>query len=114
MTAEGAAPSPLFTQLCRLLTEPLLLVSVAGVVVDSSASARSLLGLGPEALHGRQLGALGVEEPERVAGYLRLCARSVEPLPGALMFRLDSGAQVRRGCRGARLEPGGPGQPPRV
>ena len=113
--AEGPALPPLFTQLCRLLSEPLLLVSADGVVLGSSATARSLLGLREVELHGRRLVELGgVEAPERVAGYLRLCARSLEPLPGSLTLRLASGEQVRRGCRGARLEPGGSGQPPLV
>ncbi|HEX8436251.1 HAMP domain-containing sensor histidine kinase [Archangium sp.] len=112
--AEGPPVPPLFTQLCRLLSEPLLLVSVEGVVMGSSAAARSLLGSQEAGLHGRRLVELGVEFPERVAGYLRLCARSLEPLPGSLTLRLASGEQVRRNCRGARLEPGGTGQPPLV
>ncbi|WNG46178.1 PAS domain S-box protein [Archangium minus] len=101
----GAAGSPaeLFSLLSRLLPEPLLLVTMRGKVVDSNVSSRELLGLQASALHGRQLTEFTEEAPERVSGFLQLCARSTEPLPGGLTLKSPSGSTVRRGCHGARL-----------
>jgi PAS domain S-box-containing protein len=105
--SADAAPLPeLFTHLSRLLREPLLLVSVEGTLLGSNASARTLLGREGAALHGQPLGSLTEETSQQgVADFLHRCARSLQPLPGALMLRLASGELVRRGCQGARLSP---------
>jgi PAS domain S-box-containing protein len=101
-----APPLPaLFSHLSRLLPEPLLLVSIEGALLGTNASARTLLGRQAAELHGQPLGALSAEDPERLTAFLRRCARSMEPLPGALTLRLASGEQVRRKCQGARLSP---------
>ena len=106
MSADAAPLPELFTHLSRLLREPLLLVSVEGTLLGSNASARTLLGREEAALHGQPLDTLTEQaSQEAVAGFLRRCARSLEPLPGALTLRLASGERVRRGCQGARLSP---------
>lgn len=104
MSADAPPLPELFTHLSRLLREPLLLVSVEGTLLGSNASARTLLGREGVALHGQPLGTLTEESSqEGMAHFLRRCARSLEPLPGALTLRLASGELVRRGCQGARL-----------
>jgi nitrogen-specific signal transduction histidine kinase len=90
--SADAPPAPaLFSHLSRLLSEPLLLVSVEGTLLGTNASARTLLGQQAAELHGHPLGALSAEAPEQLAGFLRRCARSLEPLPGVLTLRLASG-----------------------
>ncbi|HYI02177.1 PAS domain-containing sensor histidine kinase, partial [Hyalangium sp.] len=96
-------PAELFVHLSRLLPEPLLLVTAEGRVVDSSPAARALLGLQGPALHGRPLADFVAEEPERVASFLRMCARIVDPLPGGFTLKTAPGGPMRRGCQGARL-----------
>jgi signal transduction histidine kinase len=104
--AAGQTPE-LFTQLARLLPEPLLLVSLEGVLVACNAAAAALLGQPAASLPGRPLTEWVVDPPEQLLGLLRRAARSLEPLPGALLLQLASGQRVRRSCHGARLEPGG-------
>ena len=109
MSADAVPLPELFTHLSRLLREPLLLVSVEGTLLGGNASARTLLGRDGAALHGQPLSALTeASSQEGLADFLRRCARSLEPLPGALMLRLPSGELVRRGCQGARLSPADP------
>ncbi|WP_257462588.1 hybrid sensor histidine kinase/response regulator [Archangium lipolyticum] len=109
-----ASPAELFSHLVRLLPEPLLLVTAGGRVVDSSPSARELLGLQASMLHGRPLAEFTEEAPERVGDYLRICARTTEPLPGGFTLKPRSGKGGRRGCHGARLGLAGESREPWV
>jgi PAS domain S-box-containing protein len=86
----------------RALPEPALLLSGEGTVLASNREAQQTLGLPAATLHGQRLAAL-VQEPERLEDYVRLCVRSLEPLPGALAVIREGTRVSRFRCDGARL-----------
>lgn len=103
-----SAPLPdlerqLFEQLARHLPEALLAVSLNGTVLSASASAQRLLGHHPAALSGKELTILATDAPEKVEKYLRMCARTLSPLPGGLRLLSESGQAVSCRCLGALL-----------
>lgn len=103
------ATEQLFQELARHFSEPLLLVSSAGELLRASHEAQRLLALRADELKGRLLAELVVDAPEKMADYLRLCAQSMNPLPGAFRIRSGSGMEVSCRCRGALLVAPAPG-----
>lgn len=103
-----SAPLPdfeqqLFEQLSRHLSEPLLVVSPSGTILGVSASIEALLGHKAQELFGKDITALAKDAPEKVEEYLRLCARTLSPLPGGLRLLCASGREVACRCLGALL-----------
>jgi signal transduction histidine kinase len=103
------ATEQLFHELARHFSEPLLLVSSEGELLRASHEAQKLLALREDELQGRLLAELVVDAPEKLADYLRLCAQSMNPLPGAFRIRSGSGREVSCRCRGALLVAPAPG-----
>jgi signal transduction histidine kinase len=100
-----------FEALSRFVPEPLLLLSAAeGHVRLANRAARELLERDGPALEGLPLAELLSGGEEDARSYLRMCARSVQPLPGAVSLRRASGAPVSCRVKGALLLP--PGEQP--
>ena len=95
-----------FEALCRFISDPLLLLSAReGHVRRANRAARELLGLDSAVLEGMALEQLLSGDAEEARSYLRLCARGMQPLPGAVRLRHASGAPVACRVRGALLLP---------
>jgi PAS domain S-box-containing protein len=89
------------------LPELLVIVDADGViVVPNGRFARAFDGT-PKALAGRSLFDLLETPAERARAYLRLCAGTRQPLPGALVFRRSNGEPLECQCSGAALRPEG-------
>ena len=61
----------------------------------------------PEGLIGCSLFDLLETHQERAREYLRRCAGTMQPMPGALVFRRSNDAPLECQCSGAALRPGG-------
>ena len=61
----------------------------------------------PEGLIGRSFFDLLETDPEHVREYLRRCASTMQPTPGAVVFRRSNGEPLECQCSGAALRPGG-------
>lgn len=77
-----------FRRLLEFLQEPVFLVDGAGRVLRANAAAAALLGHDPV---GEPLAALAHDAPEALATYLRRCAGSGRPVPGALTLATPEG-----------------------
>jgi PAS domain S-box-containing protein len=89
-----------FGRFANLFQEPILLVSSAGhLCAANSAAAHSLV---PGARFNSDARLFDfIENPaEEVRSYLKLCARSVDPIPGKLTFRTTKLAQQAVRCSG--------------
>ncbi|HYO51482.1 PAS domain-containing sensor histidine kinase [Archangium sp.] len=86
----------------RALAEPSLVLSGDGAVLASNRAAQQALGLPATTLHTSRLAAL-VQQPERIEDYLRSCARSLDPIPGAFTVMRDGARVSHFRCDGARL-----------
>ncbi|WP_169732835.1 histidine kinase dimerization/phosphoacceptor domain -containing protein [Azospirillum halopraeferens] len=87
------------------LAEPVLLVTMDGVVTDANRAALEDSGLA--GAPAARLEDLCAGDGDRLAAFLDLCATSREPLPGALTLR-DGRAFRADGCV---LQPAAPGRP---
>lgn len=89
-----------FTRFANLFQEPILLVSGAGHLRAANSAAVRML------IPGARLDVDAllfdfIENPaEEVSSYLKLCSRSVDPLPGRLTFRTPRLAQPAVRCSG--------------
>lgn len=95
----------LFQHLARLSGEPLLGVSPEGDVVLSCLTANRLLGRSEQEVQSRLLTELAADPATKVQDYLRLCSRSLVPLPGALNILDADGRLVPCRCKAALLSP---------
>jgi PAS domain S-box-containing protein len=75
----------------ELVPEPALRTSIDGVIEMCNAAFAAQFGVPPARLSGRRLESLVVELPAEVGEYLRACARSEQPLAGALTLQIGSG-----------------------
>ena len=82
-----------FEQLADIFPEPALLVTRSGTVLAANRAVQEL-GWSVASLRGRPLVELTATEPDRVRDYLRLCARSGDPVPVAFDFVDESGHLV--------------------
>jgi two-component system CheB/CheR fusion protein len=89
-----------FAKVVALLPEAVVLVFADGAIGAANPPAARLLGAPAPQLAGRRLQEFAAEDAAAVAGYLRLCARTNRPVPGALTL---AGKAYR--CEGALLEP---------
>lgn len=87
----------------RALPEPALVLSDQGAVLASNRAAQRTLGLPSATSQTSRLATL-VQQPERLEGYLRLCARSLDPIPGAFTLTGDGTRVSHFRCDGARLD----------
>jgi PAS domain S-box-containing protein len=97
-----------FLATADLLPEPMLLVTADGVIEVCNRAFARLLGVMQQELSGRPLDALVTESPEKVAEYVRACARSGQMVMGSLTLRQGDGSVAFR-CDGVayRAVPGG-------
>ena len=84
----------------------LILKSGGSIVAANHRFARTFDG-SPESLIGRSLFDLLETHPECAREYLTRCAGTMQPMPGALVFRRLNGAPLECQCSGAALRPGG-------
>lgn len=87
----------------RALPEPALVLSGEGFVLASNRAAQRALGLPAAALQTSRLVDL-VQQPERLEGYLKSCARSLDPIPGAFSVTKEGSRPLHFRCDGARLD----------
>ena len=85
----------------------ILLVSTDGIVRVVNVAAGSQFGLKRGDVVGRSLAALVTDPPQKIAEYLRICARSQRPLPGSLTLSIPEGQTVVCRCEGSRYAPPG-------
>ncbi|MDQ2669125.1 MAG: PAS domain-containing protein, partial [Gemmatimonadota bacterium] len=96
-------PADPFEQVIAVLSEPCWLVSLDGIVLGCNPGAASLVGRAAAELRGVPL-AMMVRDPERLAGYLRICARNRAPIPGAFTFVRPDGSSEPVRCDGGVLQ----------
>ncbi|HYH18924.1 MAG TPA: HWE histidine kinase domain-containing protein [Azospirillum sp.] len=91
-----------------LLPDPAVLVERDGAILHANRAFADALGMAPVALAGRRLAELASGDVEPLAIYLRRCAGTFQPLPGALALKAADGAAVPLRCDGAatRLDGG--------
>ncbi len=87
-----------------LLPEAALLVSADGTIQAANERAGDILGGGATRLDGRRLSDFAAEDAHSIAQYLRLCARSTRPVPGALTLKSEARHAAYR-SEGALLSP---------
>lgn len=89
-------------EVLRVLSEPALAVSREGTVHAWNLAAQQVLGLDPLARPPVPLSMLAVDLA-RLQPFLRLCSRSSEPLPGALLLHGPRAEAQHYRCDGRRL-----------
>ena len=89
------------------LPELLVILESGGSIVAANHRFARTFDGSPEGLIGRSLFDLLETHPERARAYLRRCAGTMQPMPGALVFRRSNGEPLECQCSGAALRPGG-------
>ena len=100
MLPEIVATLDALPELCVILG------SGGSIVAANHRFARTFDG-SPESLIGRSLFDLLETHLEFAREYLTRCAGTMQPMPGALVFRRLNGAPLECQCSGAALRPGG-------
>lgn len=96
-----------FLRFADFLPEAMLLVSANGMVLAANREARENLLTGAQDIGGRPLADF-LDSPDSLTDYLRMCARSLRPLPGILRFRVGRNAVANGECRAAGWAVGSP------
>jgi signal transduction histidine kinase len=90
--------------LIKALSEPTLLVTDTGTIVAANPALLRLLPH-PHQLHSKQsLATLVIDDPDQVARYLQLCARSRQTVLGTLTLLIEETPRLYR-CEGAVIRP---------
>lgn len=89
------------------LPELLVILDPGGLIVAANHRFARIFDGSPEGLIGRSLFDFLETNLEGAREYLRRCAGTMQPLPGALVFRRSSGEPLECQCSGAALRPGG-------
>jgi PAS domain S-box-containing protein len=97
-----------YLKLIDRLAEAHLLVSGAGVVLGTNRRL-ARFGVEPGDLTGRLLSDVTVEPPEDVTAYLRLCAKTADPLLGSLTLRRADGGKTACRADGSVIDPASDG-----
>ncbi len=95
----------------RLLPEPALLVRATGEILAANGPMETLTGRAPGAMEGVMLATVIASPADKVGAYLRLCARSVDPVPGAFDWRTADGSVLTMRCDGGVLTARTAGEP---
>jgi PAS domain S-box-containing protein len=88
-----------------LLPEPILFVTVGGIVVGANSALATQLGMPRPALEGMDLRQIAVDAPAAVLDYLGRCARSGQLLLGSLTLRAADGRLLKYRAGGAAFGP---------
>jgi signal transduction histidine kinase len=99
-----------FLSWADVLPEPTLLVAADGNVLAANRAVEREFGFPRAVLTDRKLGEVATDPPERLVGYLRLCARSRDLVPGALTLSAGGRALACR-CEGAVVRPADAARP---
>ena len=94
-----------FLRVVDLFPEAALLISREGTVVAANRAVKEL-GRAPQALTGHALSEICATPPTAVGDYLRLCARTRDPLVGALDLLADDGPPIACRAYGALVHRG--------
>jgi signal transduction histidine kinase/ActR/RegA family two-component response regulator len=94
-------PDPI-AAVVRALPRMALVLTPDGRILLANRAAREQLALGDER---PALSDLVVDAPGALRDFLRMCSRSPEPIPGALVLRRSTGAPVAVLCKGALVSP---------
>lgn len=86
----------------RAVPDPVLVLSREGVIRAANRSASEALRLAAGDTAACRLTAR-VRQPEALENYLKMCARSLDPLPGAFSIQEEGKGERRFRCDGARL-----------
>jgi len=82
------------------LADPYLLLTPNGVLVAANRAGEKLLGLSRNSNTEVSLREHSTTSAEQLADFLRLCARSQQPVPGALALRCADGTSFKGTCQG--------------
>lgn len=86
----------------RVMPSAGMLVLRSGEIAYANAAAREAIGL-----HGNSprasLDAFVLDSPGYIADYLRMCARTTSPIPGAFRVQRESAAPIAYQCKGSLL-----------
>jgi PAS domain S-box-containing protein len=85
------------------LPELVVILESGGSIVAANHRFARIFDGSPEGLIGRSLFDLLETHPEHAREYLRRCAGTLQPMPGALVFRQSDGAPLECQCSGAAL-----------
>lgn len=96
---------PTLVHLLNALPEPSFLLGASGTVREANAAAARLSGRARESLCGACFPSLVTDGPERTREYLRMCARSRQPVPGSFGWTDEAGQAVQLRCDGMVLLP---------
>ena len=102
--AERYRSAGMLDRLFEMSPEILCVADVGGVVQAISPAARTLLGLEPEAVHGRPLSSFVVEEDEGIARHL-FSGLNVETPTSSVVLRFRVDDELRRIRWSVRLDP---------
>ncbi|WP_431858503.1 sensor histidine kinase [Azospirillum sp.] len=86
-----------------LLPEPAALVGGDGRILHANNAFAAHAGQPRGALAGRSLAELSATPADELAAYLRRCAATPQPIPGALALRGAGAAEARLACEGAAV-----------
>ncbi len=91
-----------------------MVVDVSGIVLFANRALSLRIARDPDELCGRSLLELSADDDEHVRAQLRLCCRSMRPLPLSIQLRGEPKNRLRLRLRGALLEPACAGRPASV
>jgi PAS domain S-box-containing protein len=81
--------------LLQALADPSLLVSDTGRVLAVNGGAARLMNASAAALYDQSLLGLAMDEPAKIAAYLRMCGGTRHPIPGVLTLRTSEPEPTR-------------------
>ena len=100
-----------FARLFELIQDPAFILDEGGRIERANPAARTLLGIDPT---GCDMLDLVRADPQDLRTYLRRCAGTTRPLPGALTLRTANGEAKKWQCQGVRFSGGSDGEGARI
>jgi signal transduction histidine kinase len=95
-------PTTGFHEVARLSPDAMLLLARDGTILAANSAAEASLSSSGERIVGLRLADLSADTADYLDAYLGRCARSGDPLPGAMRLRAHGGAGLRVRTWGAR------------
>lgn len=94
----------LFADLSWPWPDACFLLARDGKIVAANPAGAAMLGLSPQETCGHTLGEFVREPAEAVSGYLAICARNRQQMPGSLSLPKPDGQLLRYSCFGHRVQ----------
>ncbi|HSR35871.1 MAG TPA: PAS domain-containing protein, partial [Desulfurivibrionaceae bacterium] len=82
------------------LADPYFLVATTGELLAANRAGEKLLGLRRDRPSGTSFRNHVASSPEQLADFLRLCARSQQPVPGVVALHGADGESIKGSCQG--------------